>query len=212
MALVTHAANPKDQPLTAKQWSAIRAFTTVAKQDWTEAARLAGYKQPLEAGRHLRQQPNIKEAVRRYFEDGIMEPDEWAWRLARIARADIGLLGDINEETGEFKLNLEKARKNGDLWLLGEMRYTKYGPTIRLQSKLEALTIIGRHLGLINRSLSSNGDDDQAPSEDDRIKLVEMLESAIPQVLEQARAARAARGTKALPIDVTTDEHIDDES
>lgn len=128
--------------LTNKQ----RVFVEEYLRCWnaTEAARLAGYKNPRQAGSENLSKPDIATEVKTRITEKTMSADEVLNRLSDHARSTMADFLDEAEEN----LDLAKAAVRGKLHLVKKFTKTDKGTSIELYDAQAALVHIGRHHGL----------------------------------------------------------------
>jgi phage terminase small subunit len=86
--------------LTGRQRKFVDAYLGRANGNATEAARIAGYGSPSEAGYATLRNTQVRAAIDAALAEGAMTAKETLWRLTRIARGDIG----------DFSASTPKAR------------------------------------------------------------------------------------------------------
>jgi phage terminase small subunit len=136
-------------PLTAKQKLFVSYYLGKARGNATEAARLAGYGSPRQAGTRALSNASIREAIDLKLDRKAMEVDEILARLtqqATVSMADFWRLGDAATLP---VLDLAKAQKLGLMHLVREMKVTKDGEVqVKLYDAQKALELLGRYRGL----------------------------------------------------------------
>lgn len=115
--------NDQEVKLTLKQQLFVEAYLGAAKGNATEAARLAGYRQPQSQGPRLLQNVEISSRVRAKLDAVGMSSDEVLNELAAIGRADW-------REFVEVAYN-----RNGDV----------VDAKIILKDKVRALELLGKY-------------------------------------------------------------------
>lgn len=108
--------------LTLKQQLFVEAYLGKANGNATEAARIAGYKQPQMHGSRLMKNDEIASRVRKRVEQAAMSANEVLQELSQIGRADwqhyLEIIRNKNGETVDAKIVLkDKVRA---LELLGQ--------------------------------------------------------------------------------------------
>ena len=128
-----------------------RVFVAEYTRCWnaTEAARIAGYKDPGSSGYENRIKPEIKAAIDARLKAHHLGADEV---LARLADHALGSMDDFisvrpNLDTGypEPVIDIEKARAAGKLHLIKKIRIDDKGTAIELYDASAALTLVGKH-------------------------------------------------------------------
>lgn len=114
----------------------------------TKAAEAAGYTAPSLAGHRLRRNDKIRAEIAARTASRAMTADEVLQRLADRARVSADDFYDVDDD-GNLVLNLRRARDSGKLALIDNITYDRRGnPILKLPDRTEALTLIGRNLGL----------------------------------------------------------------
>jgi phage terminase small subunit len=114
----------------------------------TKAAEAAGYAAPGQAGHKLLKKGEIRTEITARTATRAMSADEALQRLADRARVSIADFFDVDDD-GNLVLNLQRARDSGKLDLIDGITYDRRGnPILKLPDRAEALTLIGRNLGL----------------------------------------------------------------
>lgn len=137
---------PKAKPETRTQYIAFAA-EYVIDFNATQAAIRAGYsvKTAYSQGSRLLKNVEVQAEIERHMQLRKMKADEVLVRLAEHGRADMADFADINEATGEWSLNLGKAKRAGKTHLIKKLKPGKYGTEIELHSVDTALTLLGKH-------------------------------------------------------------------
>lgn len=143
--------------LTAKQ----EVFVNEYLQDFnaTQAAIRAGYSERTarSQGHRLLTNADISAEVKRRVDEKAMSANEVLIRLAEQARADIADFVDVWD--GGFKINIEKALKNGKGHLIRKIGFNQYGkPEIELHNQQSALQMIGKVHGLFTDKVEQSGE------------------------------------------------------
>ncbi len=132
----------------------------------SEAARKSGYsvKSAREIGYENLTKPHIAEAVEARIAQIAMSADEVLLRLAEHARGDMGDFLNIGG-SGDFKIDLEKAKKKGKLRLIskaktitrlvGEDKTPETTIEIDLYDAQSALSLLGKHHKLFTEKIES---------------------------------------------------------
>lgn len=135
--------------LTTKQKRFVDEYVGGANGNATQAAKRAGYseKTARSVGHENLTKPDIQAAITERLDQLAMPAGEVLARLADISR---GSLLDFMEilPGGSWRLDLEKAAREGKLHLLHEVSEGQYGPKIKLHDPLTALGLLGRRHGL----------------------------------------------------------------
>jgi phage terminase small subunit len=128
----------------------------------TEAARRAGYAGDDNAlgvtGHRMLRNAKIQEAIEAFYEEHAMPAKEVAWRLARIARADMGDYTGVTKpsdlkdvDSYPVKKIETTGRRLADGSVTVKMR-------VELHSQLQALEDIGKHHGLFTDKTEHSGE------------------------------------------------------
>jgi len=143
--------------LTLKQTRFVLAYLGPANGNATQAAKIAGYSIPWQAGYETLNSPLVSSVIKRYVSERVMTADECLMRIARIAR---GSVGEVIEVVGkrQFLLDLERAEETGAIDLIEELQHLEGGGVkFKLYSKLKALELIGKHLRLFVEKVEHSG-------------------------------------------------------
>lgn len=141
-----------------------RVFVSEYTRLWnaTEAARIAGYKDPYASGYENRLKPEVKAAIDARLKAHHLGADEV---LARLADHAMGSMEDFisvrtNLDTGypEPTIDIEKARKAGKLHLIKKIRIDDKGTAIELYDADAALTLVGKHHELFTERQKIEGE------------------------------------------------------
>jgi hypothetical protein len=155
------ADEPKKLPY---RW---QRFVDVFLIGWnaTQAAELAGFKHPRQAGSRLLSYVDIRAALKARMEEYTMQANEVLYRLAQQARANIAdfvtlerrpILDNENNIVGYddvISLNWDTIHERG--YLVKSITSTQYGPKLELHDSQTALITIGKHLQLFRESEAS---------------------------------------------------------
>lgn len=132
----------------------------------SEAARRAGYseKSAYQSGCANMKKPNVSRAIEARISETAMSADEVLLRLAEHARGDMGDFLNIGE-SGDFKIDLEKAKKKGKLRLIskaktitrlvGEDKTPETTIEIDLYDAQSALSLLGKHHKLFTEKIEN---------------------------------------------------------
>lgn len=151
---------PGTDGLTDRQ----RIFCDEYLRRWnaTEAARIAGYKDPEVQGWRLKQNVAVKAAIETRLKAHHLGADEV---LARLADHAMGSMEDFisvrtNLDTGypEPVIDIEKARCAGKLHLIKKIRIDDKGTAIELYDADAALTLVGKHHELFTEKQKIEGE------------------------------------------------------
>lgn len=141
-----------------------RVFVSEYTRIWnaTEAARIAGYKDPVASGYENRLKPEVKAAIDARLKAHHLGADEV---LARLADHAMGSMADFisirtNLDTGypEPVIDIEKARQAGKLHLIKKIRIDDKGTAIELYDADAALTLVGKHHELFTEKQKIEGE------------------------------------------------------
>ncbi len=164
--------------LTAKQ----KAFINHYLESWngTEAARRAGYSEKTARSMAYENltKPHIRAEIDRRMKLMVMSADEAMLRLSQEAAASIGDFIDITE-TGDWRLNLKKARDAGLLHLIKEIKSTEYGPVLKLYDAQAAKMFIVKQ---------ERGDKLSLQLDEETLRLAEKLGVSADMILEKLGA------------------------
>ncbi|MDD3654918.1 MAG: terminase small subunit [Desulfotomaculaceae bacterium] len=144
-----------ERGLTVKQQMFVKEY--LVDLNATQAAIRAGYseKTAAEIGCEYLRKPKIQEAVQAAMGKRSKKTEITAEKvleqLARIAFADIGEFVEINGNTV-----IIKPFEQVDGTVLSEVAETQNGLKVKLNDKMKALELIGRHLGMFNDKLNVN--------------------------------------------------------
>lgn len=133
--------------LTPKQQDFINFYLGDANGNATEAARLAGYSCPNQAGPRLLVNVGIQEAVSGRTTQAAMSANKVLERISELADADLGDFIDI-DEAGGWTINLLKAKKAKKTRVIKKLKVTEFGTEIELHAPLPALDKLAQHHGL----------------------------------------------------------------
>lgn len=139
-----------ERKLTPKQQLFVEAYLGLANGNATEAARLAGFRQPRQQGSRLLSNVDIAEAIAERLQTAkdCMRADEVLARITAQAR------GSIDDFVGEYgELDLAKARARRAMPLVKSISPTKWGHRLELYSAQTALELLGRYHGLFRDRL-----------------------------------------------------------
>ena len=131
--------------LTLKQRLWVEAYLGKANGNATEAARIAGFGQPRQAGSRMLSNVVIRALVEKRVVEAAMSADEVLQRVTGIAGADIGSFITIDKK-GSWVVDLRKGK--GQTNLVRKLRFDKYGPVIELQDPFRAVKLLGEFHGL----------------------------------------------------------------
>jgi len=141
-----------------------RVFVSEYTRIWnaTEAARIAGYKDPVASGYENRLKPEVKAAIDARLKAHHLGADEV---LARLADHAMGSMEDfisvrVNPETEQPEpvIDIEKARQAGKLHLIKKIRIDDKGTAIELYDADAALTLVGKHHELFTEKQKIEGE------------------------------------------------------
>jgi len=124
----------------------VDAYIGPANCNAAKAARLAGYAEAsakVQGHRNL-QVPEVKAAISERLDELAMPAKEVLARLTGIARGSLGDFVEVLPE-GKWRLDLERAEREGSLYLIHELSETEHGPKIKLHDPLTALQLLGKH-------------------------------------------------------------------
>ncbi len=147
-------------PLTEQQ----RCFVSHYMENFNPkvAALEAGYSEKEDGSRLLRH-PSVRKEIQDRQEELRDSSQISAARVlmeyARIGFADMGqfvTLGESND--GVFDMSI-KPLDQVDSAVISEISNGRYGPTIKLHSKLKALDVLAKHLGLLRERVEITGKD-----------------------------------------------------
>lgn len=130
-----------------------RAFVEAYLQTWnqTEAARIAGYKNPEVMGCRLMKVKGVADAVERRLSEAAMSADEVLARLSQQASADIS---DFLTESGG--IDWQKVKEKG--FLIKAILHRKGQQSkIELYDAQSALALMGKHHKLFTERHEHSG-------------------------------------------------------
>lgn len=132
--------------LTPKQQRFVDAYLGQANFNGAKAARLAGYSEKVakEIACENLTKPHVKEAIERGMAELAMPPGEVLARLSEQASATVEDFLTL-PRGGEWRIDLEKARRRGKLHLVHKLTATKEGPKLELYNAQAALEKLGQH-------------------------------------------------------------------
>jgi len=150
-----------------------RVFVEEYLRSWnaTEAAEIAGFAHPRQAGSRLLSYVDIRAEIKQRIDEKAMKADEVLRRLSDMARGDLGDFMDI--ESMSFDISLQKAKELGLTHLIKKVKQRtittldKSGEEtetntqeIELYSALEALQTMGKYHGLFvdRHDITSGGE------------------------------------------------------
>jgi hypothetical protein len=167
-------------PLTLKQRQFIDAYLGPSNGNATDAARRAGYSQPMQQGYENLRKPEISEEIDRRYSEKCMGADEVLTRLADQARG-VGayICTDISEAlpTVRVKQLLEDGRGH----LIKSVKYTDKGAcNIEFYDAQAALIQIGRHHKLFTDRTENDDPGLNAKIERELEKLAGRSAAAVP--------------------------------
>jgi phage terminase small subunit len=147
--------------LTVQQNLFVQALLASQNFNGTEAARAAGYKTPSQAANKLMKQPQINAAIGKAIHERMSNSKITAARvleeLSYIAFSDIR---QILEPDGSFRqigsLDDATARAISEIDIkvdMDEQGNSKTTAKVRFASKLQALELIMKHLGMLQGNL-----------------------------------------------------------
>jgi phage terminase small subunit len=139
------------QRLTDKQMAFIDAYLGDAKLVASRAAILAGYPEnsARQVGSENLSKPHIRAEIDRRLSDRAKSADEILDALVETAFPEVADLVEVDEGTGEPKINYQKARDTNRLHLLPELHRTEHGWRLRWPDRLEALKTLAKAKGLL---------------------------------------------------------------
>jgi len=182
---------PTELTLTPKQSQFCRHFLNDAGLNATEAARLSGYKFPMQEGHRLRSHPAVTAHIQEALEARAMPVDEVLARLSDIARGslddfidleEIGTDEDGNPIVSSPRINLVKARRRGVLHTFESIEFRPDGGIkLKRYSALHALETLAKIHALFS---------DQAIEQE--VTQINVILSALPPAY--ARGVCAALG------------------
>jgi hypothetical protein len=144
------AAPDEPSGLTFRQRLFVAAYLGAAGGNGAEAARIAGFSHPNVQAVRLLANVSIRAAIDARLASAAMSADEV---LARLSDLAAGSLGDFLaiDARGNYRVDLAKARRNGKLHLLRELKPTQHGTAIKLHDPKGALELLAKYHGLLDR-------------------------------------------------------------
>jgi hypothetical protein len=127
----------------------VDAYIGVANCNKTEAAKLAGYAAPGTEGHRLCKEPEVRAAIEERMRELAIPAEEILARLSEQARGNMADFLSVDEETGEFRINVAEAQKSGKLRLVRKAGFDQKGrPAIELYDAQAALLALSKRYGL----------------------------------------------------------------
>lgn len=173
-----------ERGLTAKQQMFVKEY--LVDLNATQAAIRAGYseKTAKEMGYELLTKPHVQVAIQAAMGKRAKKTEITAEKvleqLARIAFANIGEFVEINGNTVTIK-----PFEQVDGTVLSEVAETQSGLKVKLNDKMKALELIGRHLGMFNDKLNVNMNNANQDTGDTVNSLRELKQSGREQGKDQ---------------------------
>lgn len=130
--------------LTYKQRLFVEAYLGEASGNAAEAARIAGYSQPVDVGGRLLRKSAVQAQIDARLNEAALSTNQILARLSDIATADLGDFVKIESENG-WSLDLKKAKRARRTHLIKKLKMGQYGPEIELHSPLDALEKLGKY-------------------------------------------------------------------
>ncbi|OGF05245.1 MAG: hypothetical protein A2W00_04670 [Candidatus Eisenbacteria bacterium RBG_16_71_46] len=177
-----------------KQWLA--AYLGPARFNATEAARIAGYKDPEQAGYENKRKQEIRAAIERRLDATAMSAEEVLSRLADQARGigdylSYAVLDTVYGPMRMMDLDWEALKRDGKLHLVKGWEYDKKGSlSILFTDPQAALVQLGRHHKLFTDRMEQVDPDLDARIERELAKL---------EAAREAEAAGKASGEEPEP-------------
>jgi phage terminase small subunit len=138
--------------LTLKQKLFVSFYCGTSQGNAVDAARRAGYRWPDKQGSQLLGKTRIRAAIDARVSGLVMPQDEILVRLGEIAGAD--LLDFITGDTSaDIAVDLKRARRRGQGFLLKRLKTTKGELDIELKDSIAAMTLIGKYYGMWDREV-----------------------------------------------------------
>lgn len=154
-----------EKKLTRKEEAFIRYYCETLNA--SEAARRAGYspKTARQIGSENLSKPVIKARIDERLEALTMTKGELLTRVSEVAGSsleDFLRFDEIQPGKNVVTIDVAKAKTAAKLGLIKKFRNSRYGVEIELYDKLEALELLGRHLGLWRERVSLENPDGSA--------------------------------------------------
>lgn len=151
----------------------------------------SSYEAAVSSASELLTNPNVKAAIKAHIETHIIDANEVLYRMAGIARGDMGDFLKI-DKGGKWSLDIAKAKALGQTGIVKRVTHnTKTGErSIELYDKLAALVQLGKHLELFNDRL-------QIRVENELQRALALLETQLSQA-EYVRVLTVLSGQYAL--------------
>jgi phage terminase small subunit len=167
--------NPKLSGMM-KKW--VLAYLADPKKNATEAARVAGYKDPEQSGWENRRNPKIQQYIREHYMDRHMTAEEVVARLSEIA--EVGYAPYLRYEDGEVTVDLEQLLADGKGHLIKGISYTRTGRDTAVQvvefyDAYKALVDTGRVHGIFKETSVNLEADVTSMSDEELDDLLERL-------------------------------------
>jgi hypothetical protein len=136
--------------LTLKQKLFVSFYCGTSQGNAADAARRAGYRWPDKQGPQQLAKTSVRAAIDAKTQALVMPQDEILIRLGEIAGAD--LLDFITGDTSaDIAVDLKRARRRGQGFLLKRLKTTKGELDIELKDSIAAMTLIGKYYGMWDR-------------------------------------------------------------
>lgn len=130
-------------------WSSARA---IAKLGWSDSGEYN------KLGNYWLQKPRVRAEIARRMKVHVMSMNELMARLSAQAKASFADFIEFDIDTGQPKLNLQKAQQNGALHAVKELTFTNGTLSIKLHDPLRAMELLMRGYQMFADAL----DDDKA--------------------------------------------------
>lgn len=149
------------------------------------------YEAAVSSASELLTKDNVKAAIKAHIEAHIIDANEVLYRMAGIARGDMGDFLKI-DKGGKWSLDIAKAKALGQTGIVKKVTHNpKTGErSIELYDKLAALVQLGKHLELFNDRL-------QIRVENELQRALALLEKQLSQA-EYVRVLTVLSGQYAL--------------
>jgi hypothetical protein len=124
-------------------------FLGVSNGNATDAARRAGYAFPHVTSARLLANARIRAAIEARVTEVALTADEVLSKLADHANANPDDIFTADDK-GNLKFDYLKAKRNGKLHLIKEMKQGKNGWEVKLHDSQAALALLGKYHNLFN--------------------------------------------------------------